>query len=174
MLINVGLMIMTSCARKLTRHLRSSTIMSRLRTLMLLHYKTVALQNSNLMAREKRRRPRLTSKPGRISYTPSVPGFHTYTPSSILSAVTKQMVYILFIAYSVFGSWADTVLGPGLQGRAKITFNIPNDFRSCIIEGASYRTGISYRWMRAQAHLAVMKEKELSCCHCMIDVPGRY
>ncbi len=69
------------------------------------------------------------------------------------------------------------VLGSGLQRHGKITLiSLTTSLTgSCIIEGASGETSISYRWTRAQAHLAAMGEKrELSCYHCMIDVLGSY
>ena len=62
-------------------------------------------------------------------------------------------------------------LGVALMGVLRLPLILLTAFRkrSCIIEGVSSQPGISYRWTRAQAHLAVMEEEEPSCYHCIID-----
>ena len=68
-------------------------------------------------------------------------------------------------------------LGAAFTGmlRLRLIFPTTSLTGSCIIEGASGQTGISFRWTRVQAHIAAVEDsEELSCYYCMIEIPGSY
>lgn len=158
MLTGLGSMTLTNCARKSTRHLRSLMTMSRLKTLMVPRHKMVALQNSNRMAKEKRRRPRL-----RCPSPPEVPTCSRFGSRSLASRRT----YYLWISMMKFSpnfikptllklssspivplaAELTRCLGLASIGvpRLPLIFLTTSLTRSCIIEGVSGQTGISYR-----------------------------
>ena len=176
---------MTSCARRSMRHLRSLMTMSRLRTPTVSHSKRVALQNSNRTATEKRRRPSLQCPSSAEPPARSRPRFGFMVSRRRRSLRFSMMRFsrlVLKPAVLHYILGLQVSLSAELTGCLDLAFigvlRLPlivlttSRKRSCIIEGVSSETGISYRWTRAQAHLAVMEEKEVSCYHCMIDIPG--